>query len=89
MRAVNHTTLPLTLTLVPFKCTDHERLFSWMLQVLSGHTQGDRMSRSVRYELISVKNDPSGGLTRPGEHFIVPLQHQYNPITPENLFMQN
>jgi len=45
VRAVHHTTLPLTLTLVLFK-----RLFSWMLQVLSGHTQGD-----VRHEFTSVK----------------------------------
>lgn len=52
---IAHNTFPLTLTLVAYKSTAHERLFSWMLKVLSGHTQGDRMHRSVRYELISVK----------------------------------
>lgn len=51
---ITHNTFPLTLT-IAYKCTAHERLFSWMLKVLSGHTQGDRMHRSVRYELISVK----------------------------------
>lgn len=51
----SHNTFPLTLTLVPFKHTAHEILFSWTFP----HTQGDRMHRSVLYELISVK------MTRP------------------------
>lgn len=73
---IAHNTFPLMLTLVAYKRTAHERLLSWMLKVLSGHTQGDRMHRSVRYELISVKTTGlvDSGLQSTEQH----LQSRYS-----------